>query len=201
MIPKRDNYALQAEAARVRFLTYDQSAMPVSMDADFLYLRFCGSDCRISRSDGHIFRRRGEEWLSADGHGEVLTIFDYLCDVKPGRAPAGEFVSLASLGNHVHGSLSLHSGELDRAIDHDPDAFRRACLSLGGREAEGGDLSFDLHLFPDLPVRLRFWHSDDEFPPVLDLLWDRNAKDFLRYETLWFASGVLRTRLREAMLL
>ncbi len=199
MVPKRDNYAIQADQARLRFLTYDQSAMPAERDRDFLYLPFCGSDYRISRADGHIFRRSEGVWLPADSHGEVLTIFDYLCDAKPGRAPSGEFVSMASLGSHVHTGLAASSGPLERAIDRDPDGFRRACLLLGGRETDGGDLSFDMLLFPDLPIRLRFWHGDEDFPPLLDLLWDRNALAFLRYETTWYAAGVLRTRLRETM--
>ena len=199
MIQKRDNYAIQAEEARIRFLTYDQSAMPVPMDGDYLYLRFCGSDYRVCRADGHLFRRVGEDWLSADSHGEVLTVYDYLCDAKPGRAPAREPVSMAHLGGHVHTNLAAASGSLERAIDRAPDDFRRACEALGGTAAPGGDLCYDLDLFPDLPVRLRFWHADEDFPPSLDLLWDRNTLQFLRYETTWFAAGVLRGRLQEEM--
>ena len=199
MIPKRNNYALQAESARLRFLTYDQTHMPVPMDAHFLHLRFCGCDYRICRADGHIFRRAEDGWLPADSHGEVLTIFDYLCDARPGRAPSGEFVSMASLGGHVHGVLASGSGPLEQAIDADPGTFRRACLALGAAETAGGDLSFDLPLLPDLPLRLRFWHGDEEFGPRLDLLFDRNTLAFLRYETIWYAAGVLRRRLRETM--
>lgn len=199
MLQKRDNYALQAEDARLRFLTYDQSLMPAQRDAEYLYLPFCGFDYRICRADGHIFRKSGVCWLPADSHGEVLTIFDYLCDAKPGRAGAGVFASMASLGGHVHTELSSGSGPLERAIDRDPAAFRRACLHLGGQETAGGDLCFDLELLPDLPVRLRFWHGDEEFPPKLDLLWDKNALLFLRYETLWYAAGVLRRQIAHAM--
>ena len=199
MLPKRDNYALQAESARLRFLTYDQSAMPVEKDAEHLFLTFCGSEYRISRSDGHLFRKTPDGWQCADSHGEVLTIYDYLCDAKPGRAPAREAVSMAFLGGHVHANLAAASGSLERAIDRCPDAFRLACEALGGTEAPGGDICFDLDLFPDLPVRLRFWHAAEDFPPALDLLWDRNTLQFLRYETTWFAAGVLRSRIREAM--
>ena len=199
MIPKRDNYALQAEDARLRFLTYDQTTMPAERDDAFLYLRFCCDDYKISRADGHIFRLSEGQWVGADSHGEVLTIFDYLCDARPGRAAAGEFVSMASLGGYVHTGLSLHSGALEDAIDRDPEGFRRACLSLKCAPKTGGDLCFLMELFPDLPVLLRFWHSDEEFGPKLDLLWDKNSLLFLRYETTWFAAGVLRRRLSEGM--
>ena len=141
----------------------------------------------------------GEDWLSADSHGEVLPVYDYLCDATPGRVPAREAVSMAFLGGQVHTNLAAASGSLERAIDRAPDAFRRACEALGGTAAPGGDICYDLDLFPDLPVRLRFWHADEDFPPSLDLLWDRNTLQFLRYETTWFAAGVLRGRLREEM--
>lgn len=199
MIPKRDNYAIQAEDARLRFLGYDQNTMPAEKDESFLYLPFCGCDYRISRSDGHIFRRAGNDWLSADSHGEVLTLFDYLCDARPDRAPAGEFVSMASLGGHVHGGLVHRSGDLERLIDQYPEAFCRVCTGLGGVPGEGGDLCFDLRLFPDLPVRLRFWHSDEEFEAYLDLFWDKNALSFLRYETTWYALGILRRQIAHGM--
>lgn len=199
MLQKRDNYAIQANDARLRFLRYDQSAMPAEKDDDFLYLCFCGFDYRICRTDGHIFRKAGESWRPADSHGEVLTIYDYLCDARPGRAPANAFATITSLGSHVHRQLAARTDALDRAIDTDPRRFRRVCEGLGGTEAGGGDLCFALRLFPDLPVLLRFYHSDEEFPPRLDILWDKNALLFLRYETLWFAAGVLRTRLLEAM--
>lgn len=199
MIQKRDNYALQAEDARLRFLTYDQSVMPAARDEQYLYLRFCGCDYRISRSDGHMFRLVAGRWVGADSHGEVLTIFDYLCDARPGRAPAREPVSMAALGGHVHTGLAAASTSLERAIDRSPDAFRRACEKLGGRETSGGDISYGLDLFPDLPVQLRFWHGDEEFGPKLDLLWDKNTLQFLRYETTWFAAGVLRSRIRQFM--
>ena len=106
---------------------------------------------------------------------------------------------MAHLGGHVHTNLAAASGSLERAIDRAPDAFRRACEALGGTASPGGDICYDLELFPDLPVRLRFWHADEDFPPSLDLLWDRNTLQFLRYETTWFAAGVLRGRLREEM--
>ncbi len=198
-----DNYAIQAQAARQLFLTYDQNpicALPtVTTDPDYLYLNFLSIPHRISRKTGHIFRKTSGDWIPTAAHGVVLTLYDYLCDANPNRRPEGTFVSMASLGNHVHENLSFFPSSLDHKIDRDPDAFRRICLGLNGAEASGGDMSFIIPIFDDLPIHLRFWHSDDEFPPKLDLLWDKNTLQFLRYETTWFVSGLLRRRIEAAM--
>lgn len=203
MLPKRDNYAIQAEDARLRFLGYDFdtliAATAAEPDGEDLRIFFCGYLYRVARSDGRLTRLVKGEWVPANSHGEVLTIYDYLCDAKPGRAPARESVSMSSLGGHVHTGLASASGNLEKAIDTSPDAFRRACEALGGRPGPGGDICYDLELFPDLPVRLRFWHADEDFPAGLDLLWDKNSLQFLRYETTWFAAGVLRRRISEEM--
>lgn len=199
-LTRPDNYALQADFARRLFLERDQAAIlaksPVTADEANIHLTLLSQPYRVCRATGRIFRLEGD-WVPADSHGEVLTIYDYLCDARPGRAPARKAVSMAFLGGHVHSGLAAASGSLERAIDRAPADFRRACLALGGRESEGGDLCFELDLFEDLPVRLRFWHGDEDFPPSLDLLWDANTLQFLRYETTWFAAGVLRSRLRE----
>lgn len=203
MLPKRDNYALQAEFARQLFLGYDQtdiiSRTNPAYDRDWLYLSMLNRPYRISRREGHIFRQKDGQWVSADSHGEVLTIFDYLCDSKPGRSLSGRWMTTAALGGHVHTGLFSGPGPLETAIDRNPEAFRAACIALGGTPVEGGDLSFRLPFFPDLPVLVRFWHSDDEFPPALDCLWDANALQFLRYETLYYALGLLRRVLSGAV--
>ena len=50
-----------------------------------------------------------------------------------------------------------------------------------------------------LPVVLRFWESDDEFPASLQVLVDRNILEYMHYETVMFAIGHLLERVREEM--
>ena len=206
MIPRRDNYAIMAEQCRSRFLTYDQSVIienaPLTQDETWFYLPVLNRICRIHRPSGHLYWPPGYDSPSRD-HSETFTIFDYLCDADPDRSPSGTFVSMASLGQHTHTSL-LSPGtasSLEAAIDRDPDAFRRACTQMGGTPCPGGDLAFSLFLFPDLPIQLRFWHADEEFPPQLQLLWDANALSYIRYETTYYAASMIRTRLSAQMAL
>ena len=50
--------------------------------------------------------------------------------------------------------------------------------------------------FEDLRIAVQFWHGDEEFSPRLRFLWDAAADQYLRYETMYYALGLLRTRLQ-----
>lgn len=50
-----------------------------------------------------------------------------------------------------------------------------------------------------MPIIIRFWEADDEFPASLQILADRNTLDYMHYETLMFALTHLFSRLKEEM--
>ena len=56
-----------------------------------------------------------------------------------------------------------------------------------------------MELFDGLKIGILFWHGDEEFAPRLRWLWDANAGMYIRYETMYFAVGLLRKRLTEEM--
>ncbi len=128
---------------------------------------------------------------------ESLTIFDWLCDRKEGAQAAREFCPVSSLpGVLVSGNgLVMNLAELAARIDRDPDAFCAACEAMGGKPTGAGDLGFEIMAFPDLPMQIKFYHSDEEFPASMTLLWDKNTLEFIRYETVYYLAGCLRKRL------
>ena len=72
-------------------------------------------------------------------------------------------------------------------------------ISRAGAPARGSrrtGLSFSLPFFEELRIAVQFWHGDDEFAPRLCVLWDANADQYLRYETMYYAIGLLKSRLR-----
>ena len=50
-------------------------------------------------------------------------------------------------------------------------------------------------VFPFLPLYVQYWRGDEEFPPQLTLLWDKNTTQFLHYETVYYLTGFLLERL------
>ena len=79
--------------------------------------------------------------------------------------------------------------------DH-PARLRAACEALGGEALPGADVSYALPFFEDLRIAVQFWHGDEEFSPRLRFLWDAAADQYLRYETMYYALSLLRTRLQ-----
>ena len=145
---RKNNYEIQAGQARKLFCAHDLDAVArahgLRTDADFLYLHLLSEDYRVSRSSGHIARREGEAWLPADGFDETLTIFDLLCDAKPGRRAAGDWKTTLDFGGQVHRGLMEpnRADELELLYDRQPERLRRVCLRLDGTPIAGADLGF-----------------------------------------------------------
>ena len=78
-------------------------------------------------------------------------------------------------------------------------AFRRACLALGGKPLPVGDAAYAFEIFDGLGIAVQLWLGDDEFPPNLRFLWDENADQYIRYETMYFAKALLLSRIAGQM--
>jgi hypothetical protein len=75
--------------------------------------------------------------------------------------------------------------------------LHRAAKALGADVIKGGDMGYAFTLFEGLKIGLLFWHGDEEFLPRIRYLWDANAKQYIRYETMYFAVDLLLRRIRE----
>ncbi len=77
------------------------------------------------------------------------------------------------------------------------EALKKASLKLGGRPDITGDVSSTILLFDFSPVVIQFWDADEEFEAVLKFMWDKNAVDFMPFETIAFATAHLIARLKK----
>ena len=200
----QDNYQLQALHARQTFLNYDQDKIirkcGLAFDRDYLYCRFFSELCRISRQTGEISRQHGTRWLPADTHGEVMTLLDLLCDSSPHRHPAGHLQNMQSFGHQFHQSLNEdQKNPFAARFQADPESLRRACRQLGGTPFSPGDVAYSIPVFEELTLTLQFFLGDEEFAPRLRCLWDENALQYLKYETMYFCVDVLMARIQEAI--
>lgn len=200
------NYEKMKNAMAESFLQYDQDKMiqKFSLQADsyYLYMTFVDRPYRIIRQTGCV------QWLDDSGtpheadYNEAMTIYDVLCNAKADSRLAENFVNINVLTGLQTGNLSESGSFFQRTADSfqgKTAQLARACEALSGVKLDHGDVAYQLGLFPFLPVILRFWDADEEFPPSLQILVDRNTLDYMHYETLMFALGHLFRRLKEEM--
>ena len=197
-----NNYDIQVAQAKKHFLSYDQQELIgrccLRYDEDYFYITFLSGPYRISRKTGDMQRQEDGRWVKGDSFGEVMTILDWLCDSRPDRYPTGRWINVVSHGHYFHSNLQEEGEDpLATAFDKDPEKFHKACLALGGQKHQSADISYTLELLDGLQILVQFWHGDEEFPPRLRFLWDENVLRYIRYETTWYAIGMLVKKLKE----
>ena len=201
---RTDNYAIQARQARNRFLSYDQEAiirkLRLEADPEYLYTTMLRKRYRVHRASGTIHRLDQGGWVSADSYNETMVLLDLVCDSRPDRGLSGRWKQMQSFGLLFHRNL-LEDDRDPRAglFQRDPEGLRKACVTLKGVPMPQGDVSYAVELFDGLGIWLQFWEGDEEFPPRLRFLWDENALQYLKYETMHFAVALLLQRIRETM--
>ena len=201
---RTNNYLIQARQAKARFLTYDQSRLIAKLnlrsDGEYLYVPMLGQIYRVSRASGDMQRQTAGDWVDGNSYDEVMTLLDLLCDSREDRHISGRWKNMTSFGLMFHQNL-LEEQKDPRAekFQADPEGFRKACLALGGTPLPNGDIAYAIELFDGLPIAVQLWFGDDEFPPNLRFLWDENALMYIKYETMYFAKGMLLSRIEEQM--
>ena len=195
----QDNYLLQAKQAKSCFLNYDQEMLiqkhRLKADDAFLYTRFLGDPYRISRSTGDMECFFHGQWRDANSHGEVMTLLDLLCDSSQNRCLSGRLKNMQDFGHQFHRNLGEQNP--DALLFQDcPEKLKNACLQSGGIPFSKGDIAYTIPVFEDLCITLQFWLGDEEFSPRLRYLWDENALQYLKYETMYFAVDVLISKLK-----
>lgn len=203
-----DNYDLQAENARRIFLEYDQQAIirkfRLDVDSQYLYLTYLHTPCRIDRKTGAVAACRQNTWQECRNFNTVMTLYDLLCYHRGETAPV-LFHQWCSVGTFVVAGgprADTFTGKYARYFGGRLAELKAACESLGGvalPPMAGADLTCRFAVTDFFPVLLQFWEGDEEFPPRLLILWDRNTDSFLHFETTFYLQGDLLERLKGRM--
>ena len=197
-----NNYLVQVEQAKTRFLGYDQKALirklKLQADETYVYVKLLCKTYRLHRDTGNL-QRQEDTWVDANTHGEVMTLLDLICDSRPDRHLSGRWKGMGHFGLLFHSDLLETKDAFAQAIQDNPEGFRRACEMLEGQPFPQGDMAYAIELFEGLRIAVQFWEGDEEFPSQVRYLWDENALMYLKYETMYFAVGLLRQRIVQNM--
>lgn len=194
------NYLIQAKQAKERFRAYDQDALVKKLvagrDKRYIYVNLLDLTYRIDAASGDLEKCLNGVWTDGNSYPEVMTLLDLVCDSREDRCVTGRWKSMEAFGLMFHRHLlEDQKNPTAEAFDRNPAALDRACRAMGGRPLPGGDVGYAIPFFEDLALGLQFWHSDEEFPARVRYLWDENANRYLRYETMYFATDLLISRL------
>lgn len=203
-----DNYDLQVDIGKHIFLEYDQERMirkfRLEADAQYIYLTYLNTLCRICKTTGGVEEYVGNAWKECREYSTVMTIYDLLCYHKGETMPAlsGQWCTVGTFVVTGVTKTETFTKKFAKLFDGHLDELRAACERLGGVSQPpmaGADLTCKIQVTPFFPVLLQFWESDEEFPPKLLILWDRNTDQLLHFETTFYLQGDLLERLKNCM--
>lgn len=199
-----DNYALQVDIAKGIFLKYDQQRIirkfSLEADEDYIYITYLHTPCRICRRTGAVGEYGREGWQECRNFSTVMTLYDLLCHHKGEHAPVllGQWCAVGSFVVTGVTQTDTFTRKYAKRFDGRLAELKAACAQLGGilrQPMAGADLTCEFPVTPYFPVLLQFWEGDEDFPPKLLLLWDRNTESFLHFETTFYLQGDLLDRL------
>ena len=138
----------------------------------------------------------------SEGEGEVpltekVLILHYL-KTASGIPLSGEWITFAQVpGGEIYLSVfrARSIDRLVRAFDGRETTLMEAARSMGGREAEYGEMSVQVRAFPRVPVTLILWLGDDEIPSSGNLLFDATVTEYLPMEDMVVLAGMTVSRL------
>ena len=216
---EKGNYELSRDRAEKYFLQFDQEEIirthHLEADDRWIYTTFLQEDYRIDRETGHMQKSRdGFITTEEAGHGDTLTIFDFLChNMTPHGAAEADAANRAACTlsgkwapvNSLKGrpkTVGVGSGlfESHSAIfDADQEGFAAACEKLGGEKMSVGDIGYKIPVWGEVAVLIKFYAADDEFPAQTTVLFDENLLSFIFYETVFYMAMFVLERIAEEM--
>jgi hypothetical protein len=128
-----------------------------------------------------------------------VLLLHYLMGVTDGPL-SGEWISFREFeGGDVYiGSFTNRTLiPLKNVFGQRPELLGKAAAPLGAGRLDFGDVGVRIPVFPKLPLAIVVWRGDEEFPPDVNVLYDRTANEILRTEDLAICGALTMSKLRK----
>jgi hypothetical protein len=162
-----------AEAAQNAGATYNP-------DKQTITVTFIGDEFWVEHPSGKVTGADGEEtslYLA-------IIILHYLVTAT-GTPLTGNWIAF----RHLPGGDIYIEPFQNRAVKpflknfgDNPEEFKKAALSLGGREIKQSGISMVIYVLPRVPICFTIWPGDDELPASATILFDEAASSYLPTE-------------------
>ena len=173
--------------------------LDLKRDDTHLYLSYFQTPYRLRLHDGWLEKETPQGWSDALYFNETMSIYHLLHYTKDFPRTGGSWVSNESLDRA--GSRQPMADPLlvpfARKFTQKTLLLQRACEALGGKKLPMGDVSYEFFAFPQIPIRLVFWDSDEDFPAQLQALVEKTVTDYVHFETTGCIFSDLLEKLEE----
>lgn len=191
------NFERMREEARAIFVKTDpeiiRSRLPIEWDEDFYYINYLGEKFKVSVRDGDCLHMDGSRALPY----EAVILYDVLAHGVNKPFLTGRWTLLVNLKGTIasgHAQTLTHYQE-NQEFEGKAEELKNACIHLGGKKADHGDVSYVIPVFDFFPFWLQFWDGDEEFPASMTFKWDQNSLDYFYYETLEYMTRDIKNKL------
>jgi len=157
-------------------------------------LQFLGRTFLVSHPSGEIVTESGEEvplW-------EKIITLHYLIHAR-GTSPSGELITYNDIPDgrlYYPNFVKRTSDVLLQAYGQQPEALISAALKLGGIERPGlGNRAVVIPALPRVSYVFIVWKGDEEFPPQINVVFDRNISDYLPAEDITVLANMIAVKL------
>jgi hypothetical protein len=128
------------------------------------------------------FKKKGHEY-------DVKSVIGYYVLSDARAEPLNDFCPLSSFSHGIfdEGRSGWMNDALTKVYGSDYNKFRESAGRLGmlfEGEKSAGQYVWAYSLLPKIPVKIVYYEGDDEFPSKLQILYDKSAIQFYKFEPL-----------------
>jgi hypothetical protein len=162
-------------------------------------LRFLTSDLLLDTEAETIFRLGGAEEKKVVDPLLSLTALVYLLRAS-GDPLRNEKIGVKELkdAHFFSGPHEFQTGPVLSRFGRDAEGFAAAAVKSGGSPLDMADSAYCFFPFPRVPIYLLLWEGDEEFPPGLNILFDRSIESYLPADAIWGAVNLVLKALLES---
>lgn len=175
----------------------EEGEISMRPDDDGIFsLRILDTDYEISSSDGKVMNKRE---AAEAGFSESLLCYDIIMNDDGSVRPSNDYVLLKSLSSIQNASTAFAGKGMFRKYEErcggHAGELRDACVKLGGMNFGKADVSYLIPFYKGMFMVFEFWEADEDFPPQINFLFDRNILSYMHYEACWYLAGLAVNRI------
>jgi hypothetical protein len=152
-----------------------------------LLFRFLNEDVLVAPGEQCLKRYDSGAWVRTEDPLLELATVLHLVGVRDVYPLGRDLVGQKDLkeGHFFQGPHALRIEKVLERYGRDAAGFGKAAERLGGEPVDMADSAWRLKPFPRIHLYYLLWEGDNEFPPRLNLLFDRSIENSLAADAIW----------------